>query len=49
MDKKDAIAIIIDLSEKELRRALIAAAFMFYESPSVTLETFEEILDSTRR
>lgn len=48
MDKKDAIAIIIDLDEKGLRRALCSLAFLFYESGGPNLETFEEVLDLAR-
>jgi len=48
MDRRDAIAIILDLDEQNLRRILVAIAYQLYEPAGLDLRIFEEILDWTR-
>jgi len=48
MNRREAIAIVLDLHEKRLRRTLVAITYQMYEDEGLTKETFEEILDVAR-
>ena len=48
-DRKDAIAIILDLDEKGLRRVLVAVTWQIYEPAGIDARIFEEILDEAER
>jgi len=44
MNRRDAIAMVLDLDEKRLRRVLIAIIYQLYEPAGLDVSIIEEIL-----